>query len=79
MSGAAVLSSSAILKSGAGMATAAVPETVLGAVCAHLTSVMTVPLPCENGSLAEPAADLLLEKLKHQDVLRGPAACIGTS
>lgn len=78
MSGAAVLSSSAILKSGAGMATAAVPETVLGAVCAHLTSVMTVPLPCENGSLAEPAADLLLEKLKHQDVLL--AGCgIGTS
>ena len=78
MSGAAVLSASAILKSGAGMATAAVPETVLDAVCTRLTSVMTVPLPCENGCLTEHAAGLLLEKLKHQDVLL--AGCgIGTS
>ncbi len=78
MSGAAVLSSSAILRSGAGMATAAVPETVSGTVAAHLTSVMTLPLPCENGILAENTADLLLEKLKNQDVLL--AGCgIGTS
>lgn len=78
MSGAAVLSSSAVLKSGAGMATAAVPETALNTVASHLTSVMTLPLPCENGVLTENAAELLLEKLKHQDVLL--AGCgIGTS
>lgn len=69
MSGAAVLSASAILKSGAGMATAAVPESVLPIVASQLTAVMTYALPCENGALTEDAASLLLEKLETQDVL----------
>lgn len=69
MSGAAVLSSSAILKSGAGMATAAVPETITQICASHFTSVMTQALPCKNGILTEAAADVLSEKLKTQDVL----------
>lgn len=78
MSGAAVLSASAILKSGAGMATAAVPESISGICASHLAAVTTWPLPCESGVLKENAADLLLEKLNTQDVLL--AGCgIGTS
>lgn len=69
MGGAAVLSTSATLKSGAGMATAAVPETILNMVTSHLASVMTCPLPCPDGELAPETADLVLEKLKAQDVL----------
>lgn len=63
MTGAAALSANAILKSGAGMATAAVPEDVFDVVAAKLTAVMTLPLPKES------SADVLLEKLKAQDVL----------
>lgn len=78
MSGAAVLSSSAILKSGVGMVTAAIPETIFNVCASHLTSVMTLSLPCENGVITDNAADLLLEKLETQDVLL--VGCgIGTS
>ncbi len=63
MSGAACLATNAILKSGAGMATAAVPEHILDTVAAKLTAVMTCPLP--EGSMAE----TLKEKLMAQDVL----------
>lgn len=63
MTGAAILSANAVLKSGAGMATAAVPEDILNIVAAKLTSVMTLPLPQTS------AADMLLEKLQSQDVL----------
>ena len=63
MSGAACLAANAVLRSGAGMATAAVPEEILDTVAARLTAVMTCPLP--KGKMAE----TLAEKLKSQDVL----------
>ena len=78
MTGAAVLSSTAILKSGAGMATAAVPEDILPICASHFTTVMTCPLPVEGDKPAERAAHVLLEKMPSQDVLL--AGCgIGTT
>lgn len=69
MSGAAILSSTAILKSGAGMATAAVPASIQEICASHFKAVMTCKLPEENGTLCENAANILLEKQAHQDVL----------
>ena len=70
MSGAAILSSAAILKSGAGMATAAVPASIQEICASHFKAVMTCKLPEENGILrSDAAADILLEKQAHQDVL----------
>ena len=78
MSGAAILSSTAILKSGAGMATAAVPASIQEICASHFKAVMTYKLPEENGMFCEAAADILLEKQAHQDVLL--AGCgIGTT
>lgn len=69
MSGAAVLSSSAILKSGAGMVTATIPESIYEPVAKQVAAVMTYVLPCENDVLSANTADLILEKMKSQDVL----------
>lgn len=69
MSGAAILSACAILKSGAGMVTAAIPETIANICASYCPSVMTYPLPTKNGILQKNTADILLEKLKTQDVL----------
>ena len=63
MCGAACLSAGAVLKSGAGMATAAVPEDILDTVAAKLTAVMTCPLPHSK------MADTLLQKSESRDVL----------
>lgn len=69
MIGAAVLSSSAILKSGAGMVTAAIPESIYEPVAKQVAAVMTYVLPCENDALLPNTEDLILEKMKSQDVL----------
>ncbi len=69
MSGAAVLSSSAILKSGAGMVTAAIPETIFEPVAKQVAAVMTLILPCKESTVSPSSKDVILEKMNSQDVL----------
>jgi ADP-dependent NAD(P)H-hydrate dehydratase / NAD(P)H-hydrate epimerase len=52
-SGAAVMASWAALRAGAGLVTAAIPETILAIVAAHTPEIMTEPLPATKaGTLA---------------------------
>lgn len=77
MGGAAVMASAAVLRSGAGMVTAAVPKSIWSVVASQVCEVMTLPLPTEGDALAKGAADVLIERLKTQNVLL--AGCgIGT-
>lgn len=69
MSGAAILSATAALKSGVGMVTASVPETIWKLCASQFKAVMTYPLPCLENDLKDSAADMILEKAKTQDVL----------
>ena len=59
MTGAATLTSSAVLKSGAGLVTVGIPQSLNNIISVKLTEAMTLPLPdTETGSLnlsAEPA------------------------
>lgn len=65
MCGAAVMASNAVLKSGAGMATLAIPEEVSSIAAAKLTEVMTLPLPMEY---TKKSLSLLEEQMKTQDI-----------
>ncbi len=69
MTGACIMAATATLKSGVGMVTAAIPETIQNTVSARFTEIMTMPLPCSNTELTEDAGKMILEKLKTQDVL----------
>ncbi len=69
MSGACVLTSLAVLKSGAGMVTAAVPQSILHVLSEQCREVMTMALPTEEEQLSEEAINVLLNKMKSQDVL----------
>ncbi len=69
MSGALIMATTAVLKSGAGMVTAAVPETISDAVTAHFPEAMTLPLKTDGGTVTENAADALIAKLQSQQVL----------
>ncbi len=69
MSGACIMAATAVLRSGAGMATAAVPETMAGLFTEQIKEVMTLPLPVTSSGLSETCANILKEKLAHQDVL----------
>ena len=52
-SGAAVLASRAVLRSGAGLVTVATPEPVLSTIAAHTPEIMTEPLPAtEAGTIS---------------------------
>ena len=62
MAGAAILSGSAILKSGSGMATVAVPDEIIPTIAHEFPSVMTCPL----GNDAE---SVLTEKAKGADAI----------
>ena len=62
MAGAALLSGSAILKSGAGMATVASFDTLIPSLAHHFPSVMTYPIQTLNGRLCDNAAELILKK-----------------
>jgi len=78
MSGAALMATTAVLKTGAGMVTAAVPDTICDVFATRFPEAMTLPLVTENGALSGSAADIICEKLKSQDVLL--AGCgLGTS
>ena len=78
MSGAALMATTAVLKTGAGMVTAAVPDTICEIFATRFPEAMTLPLVTENGGLSDSAAGIIGEKLKSQDVLL--AGCgLGTS
>ena len=64
MAGAAILSGSAILKSGAGMATVATADSLITSLAHHFPSVMTYPIPTNDDGLCDGAARLILEKSK---------------
>lgn len=64
MAGAAILSGSAILKSGAGMVTVATEDTIIPSLAHHFPSVMTYPVPTKSGKLCSDAAELILKKSK---------------
>lgn len=69
MAGAAILSGSAILKSGAGMATVATSDCIISSIAHHFPSVMTYPLPTENDELCQNAAELIKNKSKGMNSL----------
>lgn len=67
MAGAAILSGSAILKSGAGMVTVATADTIIPSLAHHFPSVMTYPVPTKDGKLCPDAAELILKKAKEMN------------
>lgn len=70
MTGAAGLAGEAALRSGAGLVTVAVPETLHDIMEAKLTEVMTVPLPdTGSGSLSREACQRILPLAENMDVL----------
>lgn len=70
MTGAASLAGEAAIRSGAGLVTVAVPETLHNIMEEKLTEVMTVPLPDDgNGSLSREAGKKILALLDDMDVL----------
>lgn len=70
LTGAAALSSEAVLRSGAGMSMLGIPESLNAILEQKLTEVMTFPLPeTDNLSVAFSAKDDLKEKLDWADVL----------
>lgn len=69
MAGAAILSGSAILKSGAGMATVATADNLIPSLAHHFPSVMTCPIPTVDGDFSDDAAELILKKSQGMDAL----------
>ncbi|MBE7034606.1 MAG: NAD(P)H-hydrate dehydratase [Ruminococcaceae bacterium] len=69
MAGAPAMAAEAVLKCGAGMVTAAVPKGVRETVAGFCREMMTVSLPVDGEQLSKTAAELVLTKLKGQDVL----------
>lgn len=69
MCGAAVMASQAVMRSGAGMATLAVPKNISDIAAAKLTEVMTLALPTDGETVEKSALKMLTEKLAQQDVL----------
>lgn len=69
MCGAGVMAAGAVMKSGAGMATLAVPKGIADIAAAKLTEVMTMALPSDGDAVAKSALTMLTEKLQQQEVL----------
>lgn len=67
MAGAAILSGSAILKSGAGMATVATADNLIPSLAHYFPSVMTCPIPTVDGDFSDDAAELILKKSQAMD------------
>ncbi|PHV69814.1 bifunctional ADP-dependent NAD(P)H-hydrate dehydratase/NAD(P)H-hydrate epimerase [Sporanaerobium hydrogeniformans] len=79
MSGAIVLASQAALKVGAGLVTAAVPNSIHQVIECKLTEVMSLPLADKEGQLSEEAIQVLKPLIQKQDiVLIGPGMGRGT-
>ena len=70
LTGAAVLSSEAVLRSGAGMALLGIPESLNTIVEEKLTEVMTLPLPeTDQQSISLDSKEMISEKLAWANVL----------
>ena len=69
MSGAPSMAAEAVLRTGAGMVTAAVPKCCVDTVAGFCREMMTYALPVESDCLSKTAGERVLEKLKSQDVL----------
>lgn len=67
--GAGSMAAEAVLRTGAGMVTAALPRSLMEVFSVHCREAMTLPLPTEGEQLAKSAAGMVLEKLKTQEVL----------
>jgi NAD(P)H-hydrate epimerase len=72
-SGATWLSGKAAYRSGAGMVTLAVPESIFPILAKEFPEATWIPLPEEEGCISEKGVDLLLQKLgKVSAILIGP-------
>lgn len=69
MSGACVLTTLSVLKAGAGMVTAAVPQSIIHVLSEQCREVMTMSLPTDGEQLSAEAEEVLLKKMESQDVL----------
>ncbi len=69
MSGAPAMAAEAVLRTGAGMVTAAVPKNCAETVATFFREMMTFSLPTEGDTLSKTAGERVLEKLRSQDVL----------
>ncbi|MBN3039961.1 MAG: NAD(P)H-hydrate dehydratase [Candidatus Omnitrophica bacterium] len=77
LTGAVCLAGRSCLKSGAGLVTAGVPESLNTIFETKLTEVMTLCLPCERGCLSQSAFPLLSKFIEKIDVLvLGPGASL---
>lgn len=82
MSGAPAMAAQAALKSGCGLVTVAVPESLHDILETKVTEAMTLPLAEEDGHFAEDAIEPILEKMQDCDALLfgpgiGRKPCIG--
>ncbi len=70
MSGAAALTGISALKTGAGLVTLAIPESIADRVAMTVPACMTLPLPDEGkGIIGKAARDVLAKELKNYDAL----------
>ena len=69
MAGAAILAAAGALRGGAGLVTAALPESIYPIVAGRLPEALGLPLPEKNGKLSKAAIDPLLAALKKSTVL----------
>ncbi len=73
LTGAVCLSAQACVKSGAGLVTVAVCDSLNPVIEAKLTEPMSLPLPSSNGHLDKSCIDIILKKINDYDVcLFGP-------
>ena len=73
MTGAALLSSMAVMRSGAGQTILGVPDSEYWTIARRTLEVMPLPLPSEHGALSLDALTLVRERLRWADVvLIGP-------
>lgn len=71
--GAALLAGEAAYRSGAGLVTVAAPETIQPALAGHLREATWLPLPAENGWLAEQGSEIIKAHLDRVTaILLGP-------
>ncbi|MCD5406739.1 MAG: NAD(P)H-hydrate dehydratase [Desulfotomaculum sp.] len=69
MTGAAVLTATACLRSGAGLVTLAVPAQIHDAITAKVPEIITLPLPDTGGALSSKGLVTILAQLAGVDVL----------
>ncbi|NPV59709.1 MAG: NAD(P)H-hydrate dehydratase [Actinobacteria bacterium] len=78
LTGAAALCARSAMRSGAGVVTLGIPRSLNPIMEVKLTEVMTLPLPDEEGHLAEEALEVILGELEGYDALAlGPG--LGTA